>query len=199
MSRFSLKNTARLVSLAVLALCSSAAFAHHEAGPLTSGFEIGFGHPFSGMDHLLAMLAVGLWAAQNKRPALWVLPIAFPLMMAAGAAMGMAGMRLSGMEMGIAGSVAVLGLLIVFAVRMPVWVSASMVSLFAVTHGYAHGLELPSGASALQYGAGFIAATALLHVLGVAAGWFAGDKSARKLVRVAGAGIAATGAYLLMA
>lgn len=194
------RNGVLLLAALAAALSSGLALAHpgHPGSEHAAiGFMAGFSHPFSGLDHLLAMLAVGLWAAQNKRPALWVLPLAFPLMMAAGAAIAFAGVAVPGIETGIAASVATLGLLIAFAVRLPVGASAAVVSLFAMFHGYAHGAELPSGASMLLYGAGFIAATALLHIIGLSLGLLAGKSVADKAVRIAGAGIAAAGAYML--
>jgi urease accessory protein len=186
----------RLSALAIATLGIGSAFAH-PGHPDAFGFNDGFAHPFSGIDHLLAMLAVGLWAAQNKRSALWVLPLAFPLMMVAGALLAFSGLQMPGVETGIAASVAVLGLLIAFAIRMPVWASASVVSVFALFHGYAHGSELPHGASALWYGIGFVAATALLHLLGLAIGLVAGQKMAAQAVRLGGVAIAAVGGYLL--
>jgi len=186
----------RLSALAIAALGIGSAFAH-PGHPDAFGFNDGFSHPFSGIDHLLAMLAVGLWAAQNKRSALWVLPLVFPLTMVLGALLALAGLQLPGVETGIAASVAVLGLLIAFAIRIPVWASAAVVSVFALFHGYAHGSELPHGASALWYGVGFVAATALLHLLGLAIGLVAGQKVAAQAVRVGGLAIAAVGGYLL--
>ncbi|MGZ3241527.1 MAG: HupE/UreJ family protein [Burkholderiaceae bacterium] len=194
---FSLKNAALFVILGMIGLFMTPAFAHVSVSHLAIGFDAGFVHPFSGIDHLLAMLAIGIWAAQNKRPALWVLPIVFPSMMAVGAVVAVVGVHFPGMEIGVASSVAVLGLLIAFAVNMPVWAASLLVSLFAIAHGYAHGVELPSGASVLRYGAGFVMATALLHLIGLAVGLVASDKVAAKVVRIAGAGIGATGMYLL--
>ncbi|HEY8100861.1 MAG TPA: HupE/UreJ family protein [Burkholderiaceae bacterium] len=194
---FLLKNTVLFVILGMIGVFMTPAFAHVSASHSVIGFESGFAHPFSGIDHLLAMLAVGIWAAQNKRPALWVLPIVFPLMMAVGAVVAVAGVHFSGVEIGVATSVMVLGLLIAFAVNMPVWAGSMLVSLFALAHGYVHGVELPNGTSALQYGTGFIMATAALHLLGLTVGLSAGDKMAAKVVRIAGAGIGATGVYLL--
>ena len=127
----------------------------------------------------------------------WVLPLVFPLMMVMGAVMGVTGVYLPGVEIGIATSVALLGLLIAFVVALPLWCSAIVVALFAMMHGYAHGTELPRGASAAFYGAGFILATASLHLIGVLIGLVAGDAVADKAVRLGGAGIAATGFYLL--
>jgi urease accessory protein len=190
------KNKLRVLALAAAAF-TTPAFAH--TGDHAISLSAGFAHPFSGFDHLLAMLAVGIWAAQHKRAALWVLPLVFPLMMALGALIGVAGMRLPGMEAGIAGSVAVLGLLIAFAVRMPVWAAAAVVSLFALMHGYAHGAELPQGALPVLYGAGFVAATILLHLIGIALVRVAGEPIAQKMVRTIGGTIAAVGAYMLTA
>ncbi|WP_211442000.1 HupE/UreJ family protein [Collimonas humicola] len=196
MSHLSARTCGRISALTLAVLGVSAALAH-PGHPDAFGFNDGFAHPFSGLDHLLAMLAVGLWAAQNKRSALWVLPLAFPLMMAAGALLALAGVALPGVETGIAVSVAVLGLLIAFAIRMPVWAGAAVVSVFALFHGYAHGSELPHGASALWYGAGFVAATALLHLSGLAIGLAAGQKTAAQAVRVGSIAIAAVGGCLL--
>ncbi|MEO6920649.1 MAG: HupE/UreJ family protein [Collimonas sp.] len=196
MPRFSATTCGRASALLIAACGITSAFAH-PGHPDAFGFNDGFAHPFSGIDHLLAMLAVGLWAAQNKRSALWVLPLLFPLMMVAGALLAFAGVSVPGVETGIAASVAVFGLLIAFAIRMPLWASAAVVSVFALLHGYAHGSELPHGASALWYGAGFVAATALLHLLGLTIGLVAGQKMAAQVVRAGGIAIAAVGAYLL--
>lgn len=196
MPHLSVKTCGRLSALAVAALGIGSALAH-PGHPDAFGFNDGFAHPFSGLDHLLAMLAVGLWAAQNKRSAPWVLPLAFPLMMVVGAVLAFSGLQMPGVETGVAASVAVLGLLIGFAIRMPVWASAGVVSVFALFHGYAHGSELPHGASALWYGVGFVTATALLHFLGLAIGLVAGRKMAAQAVRLGGGAIAAVGGYLL--
>jgi len=193
----STKTMARTSALAVTVLATGSAFAHPGHPGSMMSFSSGFAHPFSGIDHLLAMLAVGLWAAQNKRSALWMLPLAFPLMMVVGALLALNGLNLPSVETGIAASVAVLGLLIAFAVRLPLWASTAVVSVFAVFHGYAHGSELPHGSSAALYGAGFILATALLHATGLIVGVVAGKQMADRVVRIAGAGIAGVGAYLL--
>ncbi|AYR26803.1 HupE/UreJ family protein [Herbaspirillum rubrisubalbicans] len=201
MLTLSTKTRARLGVLAITVLATGVALAHpgHPDSTMngSASMAAGFAHPFSGIDHLLAMLAVGVWAAQNKQRALWVLPLAFPLMMVAGALLAFSGVQVPGVETGIAASVAVLGLLIAFAVRMPLWGSTLVVSLFAMFHGYAHGVELPHGSSAALYGTGFIVATALLHAAGLGIGLVAGQKVADRVVRIGGVGIAAVGAYLL--
>ncbi|WP_288410358.1 HupE/UreJ family protein [uncultured Herbaspirillum sp.] len=203
MLTLSTKTRARLGVLAITVLATGVALAHpgHPDSTMngSASMAAGFAHPFSGIDHLLAMLAVGLWAAQNKQRALWVLPLAFPLMMVMGALLAFSGVQVPGVETGIAASVAVLGLLIAFAVRMPLWGSTLVVSLFAMFHGYAHGVELPHGSSAALYGTGFIVATALLHAAGLGIGLVAGQKMADRVVRIGGVGIAAVGAYLLAA
>jgi urease accessory protein len=197
------KTAGRLAVFAVTCLAVGSALAHPDHPETmmngSMSFSSGFSHPFSGIDHLLAMLAVGLWATQLKRSALWVLTLAFPLMMVAGALLAMNGFRLPAVESGIAASVAVLGLLIAFAVRMPLWAGTAIVSVFAIFHGYAHGSELPHGSSAALYGAGFVLATAILHVTGLVLGLVAGQQMADKVVRFGGAAIAAVGAYLLTA
>lgn len=157
----------------------------------------GFKHPFTGVDHLLAMLSVGLWSVQNRRSGVWLLPLMFPLMMIVGALAAFGGVDIAGAETGIAASVAVLGLLIAFAVKMPLWGSTSVISFFALFHGYAHGIELPEGVSAVNYGMGFVAGTALLQAVGVAIGLAARRCAMETLVRCGGVGIAAIGACLL--
>lgn len=203
MFALSTRTKARMGVLAIAALAAGSALAHpgHPTSMMNASASLGAGfeHPFSGIDHLLAMLAVGLWAPQNKQRALWVLPLAFPLMMVVGALLAIGGLSMPAVETGIAASVAVLGLLIAFAVRMPLWASTLVVSVFALFHGYAHGAELPHGTSAALYGAGFILATAILHAAGLGIGLVAGQKMADRVVRIGGVGIAAVGAYLLAA
>lgn len=165
----------------------------------SAGAALGFSHPFSGLDHILAMVAVGLWAAQIGRRALWVLPLAFPLAMAAGGLLGMGGVALPGIETGIGASVALLGLLIALAAKPPLPAAIGLVALFAIFHGHAHGTELPAAASPVLYGAGFIAATAVLHLAGLGIGQALKRPRGRFAIRAGGAGIAAAGAFLLLA
>ena len=154
--------TAALMALPTAALAHTG---HMEPG----GFMHGFEHPLGGLDHLLAMVAVGLWAAQLGGRALWVLPAAFVASMLLGGFAGMEGLPLPSVELGILGSVLVLGGLVALQPRLPVAACAAIVVAFAVFHGYAHGAEMPEAASPLAYGAGFALATALLHGLGIAA------------------------------
>ena len=186
---------ATMVTLMVAGF-NSAALAH--AGVHSSGLADGIAHPFSGLDHMLAMVAVGLWASQLGRPAYWLLPLTFPAVMAAGALMGANGMALTWVEVGIAGSVLVLGTVIAFALRPSLVVSAVLIALFALVHGYSHGIELLAQGSTLAYGAGFILATAGLHVVGFTIGVVADRTPVRFVARTAGAAIAAVGLLLLI-
>jgi urease accessory protein len=185
-------------SLALLtALVSTTAFAH-PGGHSHLGFASGFAHPFTGVDHLLAMVAVGLWASQLGGRALWLLPLTFPVVMAAGAALGFGGVALPWVEIGITASVLVLGAAIALTYRPSLAVSLPLISLFALLHGYAHGVELPAQTSALGYGAGFVAATLALHLAGLAIGLAANRLPVRFAARTAGGAIAAVGAVLLV-
>jgi urease accessory protein len=184
------------VLLLALAAVPLSALAHEETGQ-AAGLLAGLLHPVSGIDHVLAMIAVGLWGAVLGPPAIWVLPVAFPLVMALGGLMGLLGLPLPGVEIGIALSALVLGIMVLAELRPPLWVAAVIVSFFAVFHGHAHGRELPAGASALLYSLGFVVATGLLHavgiLLGVAHRWAVG----RQFVRAAGAGVALAGIFFL--
>ncbi len=179
-----------------LALAPAVALAHEETGQ-AAGFLSGLSHPVSGLDHVLAMIAVGLWGAVLGPPAIWVLPVAFPLVMAVGGLMGLLGVPVPGVEIGIAVSAIVLGVMVLAEVRPAIWVAAAIVAFFAIFHGHAHGRELPAGTSALLYSLGFVVATGMLHavgiVLGVAHRWAAG----RQAVRVAGGGVALAGLFFL--
>lgn len=181
----------------LLAVCGLPAEAHL-LNASSAGAAQGFSHPFSGLDHILAMVAVGLWAAQIGRRALWVLPLAFPLAMAVGGFLGMGGVTLPGIENGIGASVALLGLLIALAARPALPAAIGLVALFAIFHGHAHGTELPQAASPLLYGLGFLSATALLHMFGLGIGQLLKLPQGRIAVRAGGAGIAAAGAFLLL-
>jgi urease accessory protein len=171
---------------------STAAFAHPgHAG----GFAGGLVHPLTGLDHLLAMVAVGLWASQLGRRAMLLLPVLFPAVMAVGAALGVYGVTLPWVEAGILASVVTLGAVIALGLQPSLAVSAGLVGLFALFHGHAHGTELPVQGSALVYGVGFIAATLALHLVGIGIGMFARYPVA---LRTAGGAIAACGVALLI-
>lgn len=190
-------NLNRKILIATTLLLSPAlAFAH--PGHDHAGVMSGLAHPLFGIDHLLAMLAVGLWAAQQRGAARWALPLTFVATMLFGGLLGFAGIEMSLMETGIAGSVLALGLLVALAVRPPVAIAAGLTALFAASHGVAHGLELPALSSPWGYAAGFVAATAALHAAGYAVARSL-PQAAAPLVRIAGVASALTGAWLLAA
>jgi urease accessory protein len=169
----------------------------HTFGSQGAGLMAGLTHPFVGLDHLLAMFAVGIWAGQLGGRAVWLIPLTFVSVMAVAATLASFGLLLPLMEPAIACSVMVLGLLIAGSVRLPTSVCALLVSLFAVFHGYAHGLELPQAASPILYGAGFVLATALLHGLGI--GFARNSRQHKMLQRIAGYSLIAASGLLLAA
>lgn len=185
-----------VLGAAMLAFMPAIASAHQETSQ-AAGFLSGFMHPISGFDHVLAMVAVGLWGAVLGSPAIWVLPVAFPVVMAFGGLMGLLGIPVPGVEIGIAVSAIVLGAMVLAQLRPPLWLAATLVAFFAIFHGHAHGRELPEGASALLYSLGFVVATGLLHLVGILLGeahrWAAG----RQVVRAAGGGVALAGLFFL--
>lgn len=185
-----------LALLAAFALAAPLAQAHEGAG-LAGGFMSGFAHPLLGWDHVIAMLAVGLWGAFLGAPALWLLPVVFPLVMAAGGALGVLGVPLPAVEVGIAVSAIALGGVVAGALRPPLWAAALLVALFAVFHGHAHGTELPQAASPLAYSLGFVIATGALHLTGIALGLLTRWPAGRVAVRGMGAGIALLGVLFL--
>jgi urease accessory protein len=196
MKMISQKAMRGLVVLALLATPSSA-WAHIQAGE-AAGFLSGVQHPISGWDHVLAMIAVGLWGAQLGAPAVWLLPVTFPMMMSLGAMMGLLGMPLPGVELGIALSAIVLGAMVLTEKRPPLWVAACIVGFFAIFHGHAHGTELPEGQSGLLYSAGFVMATGCLHGVGITIGLIHRWETGRILLRVAGAAVAVAGVYFFI-
>ncbi|MDD5200893.1 MAG: HupE/UreJ family protein [Terrimicrobiaceae bacterium] len=185
------------IALPVAALLAlpAVAQAHVGAGD-THGFTHGFGHPLFGLDHELAMIAVGLWAAQAGGRALWAVPATFVTVMALGGALGMAHVPVPFIEPGIAASVLIFGLLIAFAVRLPLAASIPLVGLFAIFHGHAHGAEMPEDASGAAYAIGFMLATATLHAAGIGLGIFIQRATAAPVIRFAGAAIAIAGIYI---
>lgn len=191
------KTVARgMTTLLLVLLWAQTAFAHVQQGE-AAGFLTGLRHPVSGLDHVLAMVAVGLWGAQLGAPAIWLLPVAFPLVMAMGAMLGLMGMPLPGIEYGIAASAIMLGAVVMFEVRPPLAAAAILVGFFAIFHGHAHGTELPPGQSALLYSIGFVMATGCLHAAGIGIGTVHRWSWGRTLLRVAGAVVAVGGAFFM--
>jgi urease accessory protein len=182
--------------LALLLAAAGPAWAHTGEG-VAGGFVSGFLHPIAGWDHVIAMVAVGLWGAFLGRPAVWLLPVVFPLVMAFGGAAGVLGLPLPGVEIGIATSAIVLGAMVAFAARPPLWVAAAIVAAFAIFHGHAHGTELPEAASPIAYSLGFVIATGLLHASGIALSLVSHWPSGRHVVRACGAVIALLGVMFL--
>jgi urease accessory protein len=181
------------------AALASPAWAHSENG-VAIDFAGGFMHPILGPDHLIAMVAVGLWGAFLGEPAIWILPVVFPLVMAAAGAAGVAGVPLPGVETGIAVSAIALGAMVALAAKPPLWIAAILVGAFAIFHGHAHGAELPVGADAIAFSMGFVVATGTLHVGGIAFGALSHWPAGRIAVRLAGGVIALIGlAYLVKA
>src|SRR5712691_7176691 len=146
-------------------LMTTPAFAHSESG-VAIDFWGGFAHPLFGPDHVVAMVAVGLWGAFLGAPAIWLLPVVFPLVMAFGGALGILGVPIPAIEIGIAASAIVLGLMVALALKPPLALAAVLVGIFAIFHGHAHGVELPEGADAVAFSAGFVLATGFLHLTG---------------------------------
>lgn len=186
---------ARSAVLLILLYAQSASAHVGQAEAL--GALTGFLHPLSGWDHILAMVAVGLWGAQLGAPAIWILPVAFPVVMAMGGMLGFLGVRVPGIEYGIAASAIILGAAVAFEVRPPLVIAALVVGAFAIFHGHAHGTELPPGQSALLYSMGFVVATGCLHAVGIGIGTAHRRPWGRKLLRVAGTAIAAGGIFFM--
>jgi urease accessory protein len=181
-------------TLALVALCLFAGTASAHTGDHGgTGFAGGLAHPFMGLDHLLAMLAIGVWAAQQGGRALWAVPAAFVGAMLLGGAVGLAGWALPQVETAIALSVLLLGLLISSRRQWSVAAGMAIAAVFAVFHGYAHAVEMPIGAAPLLYAAGFALATALLHAVGMVGGQLGG-----RWMRLAGVAIAASGLALVV-
>jgi urease accessory protein len=193
-----LTNKRQLGVLMIAAMLATQGASAHNIAGTAIGFVSGFRHPISGLDHILAMVAVGIWGAQLGRPAIWALPVAFPLVMSIGGVLGVRGVPLPGVEIGVAASAFALGVMIALAARPPVWAAAVLVGLFAIFHGHAHGTELPHAAQPLAYGAGFVLATGLLHVTGIAIGLLQQWRQGERVLRLAGVGIAIAGSYLLI-
>jgi urease accessory protein len=197
---YNMMNTRLICSwFAVIAVAvySGTAFAHIGEGDIGGGFISGFLHPVFGWDHVIAMVAVGLWGAFLGMPAMWLLPVVFPLVMAFGGVLGILGVPIPAVELGIAASAIVLGASVAFAARPPIWVAATIVGVFAIFHGHAHGAELPEAANALSYSIGFVLATGLLHLSGITFGLLVRWPAGRAAVRSSGAIISILGCIFL--
>lgn len=195
MRRNLLHSACGVVLLSVLT--ASPGFAHEQTG-VGGGLAAGLLHPLTGLDHLVAMVAVGIWGAQLGGAAIWVLPIVFPLVMALGAVVGILKIGLPIPELVIALSALVLGLAVALRVRAPFVLAAAVVAVFAIFHGHAHGAELPSAANPLAYGCGFVVATGLLHAFGITIGALARWPGGERVIQGVGAAIAALGGYFLV-
>jgi urease accessory protein len=190
------KSRRGMVPIFIVLCHAQAAEAHVHKGEGVS-FLSGFSHPISGLDHVVAMVAVGLWGAQLGAPAIWVLPVAFPLVMALGGMLGLLGVPLPGTEFGIAASAIMLGAAVMLRLRPPLALASLVVGFFAIFHGYAHGSELPPGENGLLYSLGFVIATGCLHAVGITIGLVNRGTWGQRAVRFAGAVIALTGVFFL--
>ena len=185
-----------LLAIPLLALTAGIAEAHTGIGE-TGGFMHGFLHPLGGLDHILAMVTVGVFAAQLGGRAIWLVPASFVALMTFGGVLGLAGVPLPFVELGIGMSIVVLGAVVALRLRAAVPLAMGLVGFFAIFHGYAHGVEMPENVGSLAYGSGFMFATTLLHVAGIGLGLMAGSLQGDhggKLVRLAGLLVAVTGA-----
>jgi urease accessory protein len=199
MSRIEGKFMFRLAVTIAALLITSTAQAHTGIGD-TNGFVHGFTHPISGIDHVLAMIAVGLFAAHLGGRALWLVPLCFVSMMTVGGAFGMTGVDLPFVEIGIGLSVVVLGLAVACGLHIPTAAAMSLVGFFAIFHGHAHGAEMPESASGLAYGVGFVLATATLHGCGIGLGLSVGRMSeayGNRILQVTGSAMALAGIAIL--
>lgn len=198
-SRLSFAAAAPAFGAALLMLTAPGAAEAHILQGEAGGFLHGFEHPLSGLDHLLAMFCVGLWGAQMGGRAVWSLPIAFPLIMVVGGMMGIAGVPLPAVESGIALSIVVLGAAIALVWRPPEWLAVLVIGVFAIFHGYAHGAELPTAADPADYAIGFVVATGLIHLAGIAVGLAFQRLRGGELSRALGGLIGLGGLYFLVA
>jgi urease accessory protein len=185
-----------LAAIALLLILPFSAFAHVQGGQ-AAGFVTGLEHPWSGLDHVLAMIAVGLWGAQLGNPAIWILPVTFPIVMSLGAMMGLLGIPVPGIEIGIALSAILLGMMVLGELRPKLALAATLVGFFAIFHGHAHGTELPAGQSGLLYSIGFVMATGCLHGLGILIGVIHRWPMGKLALRGSGGLIACMGIFFL--
>ena len=185
------------LSVTTIVLTFAGAATAHESTGIAGGFISGFLHPIFGWDHVVAMVAVGLWGAFLGIPAIWILPVVFPLVMTLGGALGVMGVPIPAVETGIAASAVVLGAMVAIAARPPIWIAAVIVGLFAIFHGHAHGTELPNAANPLAYSMGFVISTGMLHLSGIAFGLVVRWPAGKIAVRAAGGAIALAGVGFL--
>ena len=186
----------RSTLVAAFILAPALAQAHAQAGE-ASGFPTGFLHPLTGLDHIIAMVAVGLWGAQLGAPAIWLLPVTFPIVMAFGGFLSLIGIPIPGVDIGIALSGVLLGAAVMIEHRPPLFIAAALIAIFAIFHGHAHGAELPPGASGLTYSIGFVIATGLLHACGIGIGTIHRCSYGRLALRALGGLISAGGVFFL--
>jgi len=195
------KTAAAVLRLAAIimtfAVATTPALWGHEERGRTAGLLSGLHHPISGLDHVVAMVAVGMWGAQLGAPAVWVLPVTFPMVMALGGMLGLMGIPLPSVEIGVAVSGVLLGAMVLLEARPPLWVAAALVGFFAIFHGYAHGTELADDQSAVFYSLGFVMATGLLHAAGIAIGLVHHWPWGRRALRALGGGVGAVGLFFL--
>jgi urease accessory protein len=183
-----------IMVIAIVLFSLSPASAHVQRGGAV-GFTTGFCHPWSGWDHILAMVAVGVWGVQLGRPAIWLLPVTFPVIMSIGGFLGLIGCPLPGTEVGIGLSALLLGLMVAAEAHPPLWVAVLMVGIFGLYHGHAHGTELPPNEDGLSYSIGFVIATGCLHGVGITLGLVHRWRAGTIVLRVAGIVIALGGAF----
>jgi urease accessory protein len=183
--------------LCLLLLWPATAFAHILEGDAAGGFISGFEHPISGLDHIVAMVSVGLWGAQLGAPAIWLLPVTFPIVMAFGGMLGLMGVPLPGTEIGIALSAVGLGAMVAAEARPPLVFAALLVGTFAIFHGHSHGTEIPPDENGILYSIGFVIATGLLHLTGIGIGLVHRWQAGQMVLRLGGAGVAASGGWFL--
>jgi urease accessory protein len=200
MRRFNWNWINAMIAAGIVLCLAPSAHAHMEHGQ-AAGFFSGFHHPWSGWDHIFAMVAVGIWGAQLGAPAVWLLPVVFPMVMSIGGFMGLIGIGLPGVEIGIALSAILLGAMVLGEVKsrstLFLLFAASLVGIFGLFHGHAHGTELPPGQSGLLYSIGFVIATGLLHALGITIGLIHRWPAGKLALRAAGAVIVVGGLYFL--
>ena len=190
------RNLNPVILWVIIVSCASTALAHDASGT-AGGFISGFLHPIFGWDHVVAMVAVGLWGAFLGAPAIWALPVIFPMVMALGGVLGVAGVPLPAVEITIALSAVVLGAMVGLAARPSLWIAGAIVGVFAVFHGHAHGTELPHAASPLTYSIGFVMATGMLHLCGISFGLLTRWPHGKIAVRIGGALISLVGVAFL--